>query len=321
MLAVPSALFYNDTLIPEARNTDSLQDWEGWEGDRGFPIKMIFNAGKDESHEEGVSYYNMDEVHLAANTVLSLLNANSWGKNTRASPLKPEEICVMSPYREQVKRLRKNFRTQGLRHVNVGPVEAFQGSEHRVVIICTTRARERFLKADAEKRAGLIGEHRLLNVAITRAKEGLITIGNPWILERDPVWRQWMEFCWRHHAIQFDVSEKQETLGETPALSSSASTTASPTSTVSTPARVFTDRTKPVNWWNPKGNDAEVSNFISRLESALVFKSKAREGAVFGLNAGWDEDDPMFLAGIEAEETVRDEMGQEEAAYGLGINM
>lgn len=324
ILAVPSALFYNDTLIPEARNTDSLQDWEGWEGDRGFPIKLIFNAGLDESHEEGISYYNLQELRVASNIVQSLLRPSSWGKSN-ASPLKQAEICVMSPYREQIKRLRKTLRAVGLKHVNVGPVEAFQGSEHRVVIICTTRARERFLANDVEKRAGLINEHRRLNVAITRAKEGLIVIGNPWILERDRVWKQWMEFAWRHEGVQLDPYEDHDNAPKTPVLSSPSITT-SPSSTVSTPS-VHVGRTKRVNSWKPRGNDVEVANFISRLESALVYKSKAREGAVFGLNGGWDEDDPMFLAGIEAEEAVRDiddeidHEEEEEEHHGLGLGI
>lgn len=223
----------------------------------------------------------------------------------------------MSPFREQVKRLRKTFRGIGLKHVNVGPVEAFQGSEHRLVVLCTTRARERFLASDVEKGTGLVNEHRRLNVAITRAKEGLIVIGNPWILERDRVWEQWMEFAWRHNGVALDPNEDADVAPKTPTLSSPSTT--SPSSSTSPPL-LHVGRTKPVNAWKPRGNEVETANFISRLESALVYKSKAREGAVFGLNAGWDEDDPMFLAGIEAEEDVVREM-ESEQGLGLGINL
>lgn len=312
ILAVPSAFFYNDTLVPEAKDTNRFESWKGWTGTRGIPVKFVLNSGLDESHEEGVSFYNLREAQITVKTVQSILNPKKWELEEDGKvPIVQSEIAVMTPFREQVKRLRKAMRAASLKHVNVGPVEAYQGSEYRFVIICTTRARERFLKNDKEKNIGLILEPRRVNVAMTRAKEGLIVIGNPWIMEKDPIWREWMNFAWRHDAVEFDVEESvpqsrdSNKENEDPHKIMSSLPNTSLKKPVSYNSSVASGKSKQVNEWRPRGDDCETSGFISRLETALVYKSKAREGAVFGSNGGWDEDDPMFLAGITAEAAVR----------------
>lgn len=52
----------------------------------------------------------------------------------------------------------------------------------RVVIISTVRSRSRFLPLDQARSKGLVHEPRRFNVAMTRAKELLIVVGNPEIL-------------------------------------------------------------------------------------------------------------------------------------------
>ncbi|KAF2036765.1 hypothetical protein EK21DRAFT_106075 [Setomelanomma holmii] len=102
----------------------------------------------------------------------------------------------MSPFAAQVRLLRSLIRSNtygggsGLWGVNIGPLEAFQGLEKRVVIICTTRTRSRFLSEDAKRGLGIIGQKRKMNVALTRAKEALLVIGNPEVLVQDEHWRQ-----------------------------------------------------------------------------------------------------------------------------------
>lgn len=58
--------------------------------------------------------------------------------------------------------------------------------ENRVVIISTVRSNKRFLAADREKGHGLIGEPKRFNVAMTRAKELLIVVGNAQTLVVSP---------------------------------------------------------------------------------------------------------------------------------------
>jgi superfamily I DNA and/or RNA helicase len=53
----------------------------------------------------------------------------------------------------------------------------------RVTILNCVRSKDRFLEWDRKKGRGVIGERRRFNVAITRAKELLIIIGNSTILQ------------------------------------------------------------------------------------------------------------------------------------------
>ena len=121
--------------------------------------------------------------------------------------------------------------------------------------------------------------------------------------------------------VKFDSQDHKKDASVSSGISSGSATPMSYASIVSA------GKSRPVSEWKPqsRGGDIEVSGLVSRLETALVYKSKAREGCVFGFNAGWDEDDPMFIVGIEAEEEVRRRMAVEEAeeeceTYGLGIS-
>jgi superfamily I DNA and/or RNA helicase len=67
--------------------------------------------------------------------------------------------------------------------VSIGTVENYQGDERRVTILNCVRATKRFLEWDRKKGSGLVNQRRSFNVAITRAKELLVIIGNPDVLQ------------------------------------------------------------------------------------------------------------------------------------------
>jgi helicase MOV-10 len=121
--------------------------------------------------------------------------------------VKQSDVCIVSPFAVQVKLLRTLIRpsqygnSRGLRDVDIGPLQDFQGLEKRVVILRTTRIRETFLKEDNRRELGVIGEKRKMTVALTRTKEALLVIGSPGVLMRDEHWRQWPAFCWRNGLV------------------------------------------------------------------------------------------------------------------------
>ncbi|KAI4938543.1 hypothetical protein J4E85_000984 [Alternaria conjuncta] len=198
ILSVPSALFYNNTLIPEAplQNTP-LQQSDLWRG-RKWPVLFMPHTGLDEIERDNGGWYNISEARIACNIVQTL---------HRYSSVKQSDICIMSPFAAQVKLLRSMIRSSeygrgaGLWDVNIGPLEAFQGLEKRVVVLCTTRARKRFLAKDEKAGLGVVEDARKMNVALTRAKEALFVIGNVEVLEQNQHWRQWMAFCWRNGLV------------------------------------------------------------------------------------------------------------------------
>ena len=190
VLATPSNLFYNDTLEPEAAGTDALNEWSGWQG-RGWPVLFSCNTSPDEIEQDGGGWYNNEEAKMACQYAASFLQSGL---------VQAHDVCIMSPFRAQVRVLRKLARapTFAMSGVNIGPLEAFQGLEKRVVILCTTRTRDRFLDQDLAKGLGVIHEPKRFNVALTRAMHGLIVIGNPLLLDNDENWRAFMAFCERN---------------------------------------------------------------------------------------------------------------------------
>ncbi|KAF1912719.1 P-loop containing nucleoside triphosphate hydrolase protein [Ampelomyces quisqualis] len=199
ILSVPSSLFYHDTLIPEAPTPNTpLQSPSLWCG-RKWPVLFIPNTKSDEIERDGGGWYNLAEARIACDMAQSLVEKSS---------IKQADICIMSPFAAQVKLLRSLIRSSrfgsgaGLWNVNIGPLEAFQGLEKRVVILCTTRTRRFFLDEDARRGLGIVHAPSKMNVALTRAREALLVIGNPAILIHDGNWRVWLGFCWRNGLVR-----------------------------------------------------------------------------------------------------------------------
>lgn len=267
ILAVPSSMFYGNTLIPEASNINSLLSWSVWRG-RRWPVLFACNGGTDDCDDirgVGGGWHNKREANKAIAYARDLVD--------QAIVSDQSEICIMSPFLAQVHLLRRLARQSKLWGVNIGPMEAFQGLESRIVIVCTTRARRRFLDVDKLRGIGLIKQKKKFNVAITRAKEGLIVIGNPWVLATDPCWLTFMQYCRRSSLWQ----------DEDPAFR----------------AQDFEEAT--VNEWRPPCDSSTVSG----LEAALVFKEREeQEGSQAArrfMNGTDGAEEAFWRSGLEAE--------------------
>ncbi|TVY47520.1 putative helicase [Lachnellula occidentalis] len=192
ILAVPSSVFYNDTLLAEAPGTDRLASWSQWRG-KQWPVLFRNNISPDDMDSDGGGWFNVGEARLACWYAASLV---------RSKLVEPKEVCIMSPFKAQVQYLRKTMRGKDyggvLWDVDIGPTEIFQGLERGVVIICTTRSREKYVEKDKELGWGLVGMPNKMNVALTRAKYGLIVIGKKDILLQDPDWKALLDFCERN---------------------------------------------------------------------------------------------------------------------------
>jgi DNA polymerase III delta prime subunit len=194
ILAVPSALFYADTLEPEATDIDRLASWSEWRG-RRWPVLFRDNGSGDQLEDEGGGWYNVGEAQIACWYAALLVQTRLVRQN---------EICIMAPFQAQVQCLRKTIRDKrygSLWDIDIGPTEAFQGLERGVVILCTTRSKERFINSDKRVNWGIIGLPNKMNVALTRAKFGLIVIGRREILLEDPNWKAFLDFCDRNGLV------------------------------------------------------------------------------------------------------------------------
>lgn len=189
ILMVPSQLSYDSSLAACATGVHSISDAIA----DSVPVSFIGHNGHEDVADINVvtSWFNQTEVNLVLSQVSSLVN------QTKVT-IKAGEIAILTPFREQVLRIRRSLREAGFAAVGVGTVEDYQGAESRIVILSIVRTRERFLTADRASHLGLIHEKRRINVALTRAKELLLVIGHPHLMRQDESWRSWLAFCERH---------------------------------------------------------------------------------------------------------------------------
>jgi hypothetical protein len=122
------------------------------------------------------------------------------------SEISKSDIGIVTPYAGQVNHLTLLFnqdplfttatdrdvmdegedaRTQLSGGLNVASVDGFQGREKEVIIFSSVRS-------NTTGSVGFLSDWRRLNVAITRARRGLIVVGNVYTLCNDSHWHAWL---------------------------------------------------------------------------------------------------------------------------------
>jgi len=95
----------------------------------------------------------------------------------------PAQIGVITPYEGQraylVNYMQRNgsLRTQLYKEIEVASVDSFQGREKDYIILSCVRSNE-------HQGIGFLNDPRRLNVALTRARYGLVILGNPKVLSK-----------------------------------------------------------------------------------------------------------------------------------------
>lgn len=136
----------------------------------------------------------------------------------------------------------------------------------------------------------MIREAKRFNVALTRARQGLIVIGNaPLLADADGNWATFLAFCYRHGLWEEEEHKKGEE-GE---------------------------EGRRGGKWRPK-DDGGVPSYVSKLESAMVYaEDKVEEdgdgqGSVEGKMRGlrfseMDDDMGMYASALAAEAALRED--------------
>jgi hypothetical protein len=152
-----SELFYEDRLAAERQD----------EVVRSDTFKVI-DTSKEEDHKEdpiGYSYRNKKEAGIVVGEVKRLLQEG----------VLPAEIGVISFYKVQVDYLKKKIREEVgdeiSREIQVATVDSFQGKEKGAIILSATRSND-------FAGVGFLNDKRRLNVALSRAKDRFILIGD-----------------------------------------------------------------------------------------------------------------------------------------------
>lgn len=195
----PNRFFYEKTLqiLPSAvwgydrqvAPLDALVVENGW-------YSQIFNARAifiptpvDESG--AIQKVNAYESEAVADLVHFLFGHYK----TTGKFFHPGSIGVITPYRAQIARIRQTLAQSGFDpdQITVDTVERYQGGARDIIIIslCTNTLHQLTILSSLSDE----GIDRKLNVALTRAREQIIILGNPELLAHSAIYRELIGFC------------------------------------------------------------------------------------------------------------------------------
>ena len=189
----PSQTFYNGELLsgtpPSQRRAPVGFDWPV----PAVPMAFV-NVEEGVERSDGSSQTNQAEIQRVVNIVKKLAGGHE---------VLPGDIGVVTPYSAQARAIKKILRGNApertrfdapadptsMKAVEVATVDGFQGREKEVIVFSCTRA-------NMNGNVGFLADTRRVNVMLTRAKRGLIIVGNMKTLQQDEiVWKSWLKWA------------------------------------------------------------------------------------------------------------------------------
>ncbi|XP_041076271.1 probable helicase with zinc finger domain [Polyodon spathula] len=212
-----SELFYDGKLMASGKQP-AHKDF--------YPLTFFTARGEDVQEKNSTAYYNNAEVFEIVERVEELRKKwpVAWGKLDEGS------IGVVTPYADQVFRIRAELRKKRMSDVSVERVLNVQGKQFRVLFLSTVRTRHTCKhKQTAIKRKeqmvedstedldyGFLSNYKLLNTAITRSQSLVAVVGDPIALcsvgRCRKFWEQFIEICHENnslHGITFEQIKAQ----------------------------------------------------------------------------------------------------------------
>ncbi|CAG8486864.1 9789_t:CDS:10, partial [Acaulospora colombiana] len=174
----PSNMFYEGSLQNGVTTQERLRKnvdfpWPAPE----TPMFFHSNLGQEEISSSGTSYLNRTEASNCEKVVTKFLK----------SGILPNQIGIITPYEGQrsyvvsYMQFNGSLRKDLYKEIEVASVDAFQGREKDYIILSCVRSNE-------HQGIGFLNDPRRLNVALTRARYGVVILGNPKVLSKHPLW-------------------------------------------------------------------------------------------------------------------------------------
>jgi very-short-patch-repair endonuclease len=178
---------------------EAIPDGEPFLGEIFGKKRVVFFSVTPEISTSIQAKTSHSEAVLAARIVLFFKEL--WQKNGRAWS-RTKTLGIITPWRAQIAQIRAALAAAGLDpdEVTVDTVERYQGGARDVVVVSTCVHSE-FQLASLVSLSGE-GVDRKLNVALTRAREHLILLGNETVLRHDPRYQAFIE----EYKIPFEPS-------------------------------------------------------------------------------------------------------------------
>jgi regulator of nonsense transcripts 1 len=169
----PSNEFYENQLL----NAPSIN----YESVLETPLVFCEVKSFEELDSNGCSFVNTTE----ANVILK------WIEHLELKGIDLTDIGVISPYEGQTKYLFKIIDNQKRNLIEISSVDGFQGKEKDYIIF-------NLVRSNSSKIVGFLDDKRRMNVGLTRAKKGLIIVGNSMSFEKDERWVRLFEHIRQH---------------------------------------------------------------------------------------------------------------------------
>ena len=154
------------------------------------PMFFYQNLGQEEISSSGTSFLNRYVVSNYYPKVPSFIVHRTEASNVEKivtkffkSGVVPAQIGIVTPYEGQRSYIVNYMQFNGslkkdlYKEIEVASVDAFQGREKDYIILSCVRSNE-------HQGIGFLNDPRRLNVALTRAKYGIVILGNPKVLSK-----------------------------------------------------------------------------------------------------------------------------------------
>jgi DNA replication ATP-dependent helicase Dna2 len=152
--------------------------------------RVVFRgtAADERSATQKTNAYEAEEVGAVVAAYQQIFQQQGWS-------LHANSIGIITPYRAQIAQIKSVLEEQGapLEMLTIDTVERYQGGARDVIILslCTNSLSQLAMLTSLSEE----GVDRKLNVALTRARNHIVIIGNPDLLNRSDIYQALLRYC------------------------------------------------------------------------------------------------------------------------------
>lgn len=183
--------FYDGKLLADP----SVKDWTIAKAPTP-PVEFVDTAGTDFQEQVQPTFqsrYNEGEFQILCEHLYALLeHCDTCG----IAPL--PSIALISPYREQVVMMKQAVKQDPKLQavpMTINTIDGFQGQERDVVYISLVRSNDK-------SEIGFLKDYRRMNVAMTRARQKLVIVGDSATIGKDNFYKSFLDYCDKHGAYR-----------------------------------------------------------------------------------------------------------------------
>lgn len=201
IMAFPNRYFYDNTLktLPEqmAAALRQAQPLSLKLAEDSSPLEQRLCADRviflpappdDRSATQKTNTYEAELVGEVVQAFQRIYDRQGW-------PLAPGSLGIITPYRAQIAQIKAVLEQQRapLDLLTIDTVERYQGGARDVIVIslCTNSLNQLAMLSSLSEE----GVDRKLNVALTRARNHIVIIGNEELLNRSDIYRDLLRYC------------------------------------------------------------------------------------------------------------------------------